>query len=310
MWGEDYYHNFVNRQALACANQCEGAQLSQSLAFDTSDPRKYKLFIPEIATASRPNVPDGWNVRTIPMVASGEVPIEPPKLERPKWSRDILLNPVFQGPSDRPLVALTIDDGTYNREEVLQTIIRKDVTATFLITGSIMDKDPEFVKKAQASGRITWANHTYDHQSLANMTEAQIGDEYSRTEAALKRITGQTTIPFARPPGGFGTDKSKNDKIVSVGAQNGFRTFLWNVSADAGDQWPAKGQTALANYYMGLVDSYKNPWGSIILMHFLPTTALPSASGAPSALEQVIDGARARGMEPVSLDRLYEGGRV
>lgn len=168
-----------------------------------------------------------------------------------------------------------------------------------------MDANPDFIKKAQNSGRITWGNHTYTHELLTTKSSSQIKGEYERTEAALKRIAGATTIPFARPPGG-----AKNDTVISAGADNGLRTILWNVSGDAGTQWSANNPSALSNYYMGLIDAQKNPWGSIILMHFRTSTATSSVAGVPSALEQVIDGVRARGMEPVSLDRLYEGGKV
>lgn len=80
--------------------------------------------------------------------------------------------------------------------------------------------------------------------------------------------------------------------------------MLWNVSGDAGTQWTSYDPRALANYYFGLMDRMSNPWGSIILMHFRESTAISKVNGVGSALALVIDGVRARGMEPVSADRL------
>lgn len=297
--GEDYYHRFVNQQALQCANECEETPLAHSLAFDTSDPLKYKLFIPEIATAGRPNVPDGWHSEVIPMLAAGEVP--PPKPKRPEWNDSELSFPIFKGPSDKPLVALTVDDGNFNREEILKTILEKDVSASFLTTGAIIDQYPDFIRKAEATGKITWANHTYDHILLAGKTESYVQDQLKRTEAALKRVCGATTLPMWRPPGG-GVDSTP----ISAAKKLGFRSILWNVSGDAGLQWSSYDPTALANYYIGLIDRQSNPWGSIILMHFRESTAVSKVNGVQSAIAQVIDGVRARGMEPVSLDKLLE----
>ena len=285
---------FITQAALQCANSCELESLPHSLAFDTSA-RPYKLVIPGLARAGLPNVKDGWDYKIIPMVAAGET--APPKPKRPEWTHEVLLNPVFKGPSDRPLVALTVDDGYFNREEILKSIIDQDVSATFLIVGSIMDQDPDFVRKANDSGRITWGNHTYTHADLSQKSTSFIQSELSRTEESLKRICGATTIPFMRPPGG-----ARSNSSITAAANSGFRTFLWNVSGDAGTQWTPSNPKALIDYYMGLLDSQKNPWGSIILTHFRPATAV--------ALPGIIKGIRERGMEPVSLDRLYEDGRT
>lgn len=168
------YQRFVTEEAIRCANECGNTQIAYALGFDTSSPNKYKLVVPAIAKESHPNVPDGWNIRFAPMIASGEVPSVPLKPERPHWSREELLTPMFKGPSTQPLVALTIDDGNYNREEILQTIIDKDVSASFLITGAKMDEDPEFIKKAEKTRRITWVNHTYDHLLLDGKSASYI----------------------------------------------------------------------------------------------------------------------------------------
>lgn len=291
---EDGYNRFINEQAYRCLLACGDEKNPHSLAFDTSS-LPYKLYVPGLAVANYPNVTDGWDVRVLPMMASGEIPpLEP---ERPKWPKEVLQNPVFQGPSDRPLVALTIDDGYFNRNEILDTIIREDVSATFLIIGSVMDSDPAFIKRAQESGRITWGNHTYTHGDLTRKNAGEIESELSRTEATLKKIVGATTIPFMRPPGG-----ARSSMSITAAANLGFRTFLWNVSGDAGTQWTPSDPQALVNYYMGLLDRQANPWGSIILTHFRPATS--------AALPIMIREIRRRGMEPVSLDRLYEGGRV
>lgn len=300
IYNEEFrFQQFVNNEALRCGNECGDGELTQSLAFDISNPLKYKLVIPELATAGRPNVPDGWHSEVIPMLAAGEVP--PPKPKRPEWPENELSFPIFKGPSDKPLVALTVDDGYQNRNEILQTILEKKVSATFLTIGSVIDGDPDFVRRANATGNVTWANHTYDHILLAGKDETFVQDQLKRTEDAFKRACGATTLPMWRPPGG-GVESIP----ISAAKKMGFRSILWNVSGDAGLQWSASDPTALADYYLGLIDKQSNPWGSIILNHFRESTAVSKAGGVQSAFAQIIDGIRARGMEPVSLDKLLE----
>ncbi len=293
---EDGYHNFINEQALLCLAQCGDAKIPYSLAFDTNS-TPYQLVVPGIARDNRIGKYDGNHPIYLPGLASGELIPPITKAERPKWEQGVLLNPVFKGPSDRLLVALTIDDGYFNRNEILATIIAEDISATFLIVGLVMDSDVNFIKKAQDSGKITWGNHTYTHGGLTQKSAVGIQDELGRAEASLKKITGATTIPFMRPPGGAKTSSS-----IAAAANSGFRTFLWNVSGDAGTQWTSDNPQALADYYMGLLDRQGNPWGSIILLHFRPATS--------AALPLMIREIRRRGMEPVSLDKLYEDGRV
>lgn len=294
---EDRYHRFVNNAAFRCAGTCGERKLPFSLAFD----QNYRLVVPGLATAGLPGTREGGDIRFLEMIANGEIPPPPLPVElkssRPEWSKEVLLSPVFKGPSDRPLVALTVDDGYFNRNEILDTLIREDVSATFLIIGSVMDSDPSFIKRAQESGKITWGNHTYTHGDLTRKSVPEIRNELARTEASLKRIAGATTIPLMRPPGG-----SRNSASITAAADAGFRTFMWNVSGDAGGQWTASNPEALVNYYMGLLDRQVNPWGSIILTHFRPATS----AALPSMIREI----RKRGMEPVSLDRLYESGRV
>ncbi|MBI3341811.1 polysaccharide deacetylase family protein [Candidatus Curtissbacteria bacterium] len=229
-----------------------------------------------------------------------------PKLLRPQWERKYLLAPVLQGPSDRPLVGLTVDDGYFARDEILNTLIAKDVSATFFIIGQVMEQYPDFVRKARDSGRIKFGNHTYTHTDLRFKNWDQIANgEMKRSEDVLMRIAGETTIPFGRPFGG-----NRNTSVDTAFADRGFRPILWNVSGDAGTQWSSFNPTALADYYLALLRNQRNPWGSIILTHFRESTGISRVAGVPSALEQIIDGVRAMGMEPVGLDKLYEDGRV
>lgn len=287
----------VRELAQVCSDLCGSLRHSGSLVLANGVPAliaegEFMYLLPQLARGEVSTVP------TEPQVVS--------KADRPRWSREVLLAPVFKGPADRPLVALTVDDGYGAREEILGTIVAKEASATFFLIGQVMEQFPDFVRRARDSGRVEFGNHTYTHADLRAKSWEQIANgEIKRSEDLLWEIAGQTTLPYARPAGG-----NRNKSVDEAFADRSCRPILWNVSGDAGTQWTSNNPKALADYYLGLLDRQQNPWGSIILMHFRPSTGISTVSGVPSAFELLIDGVRARGMEPVSLGKLYEDGRV
>lgn len=230
--------------------------------------------------------------------------VAPPSLEespkpeillKPSWSKEVLLRPVRQGPSDRPLVGLTIDDGFLARNEVLDSLIAKGVKATFFIIGRVAVTDPDFIRKACDFG-FEFGNHTYSHSDLTRMTTVQMKADIQRCEDVLTGIDERAKpIPYLRPPGG-----ARNSLTDQAGTSLGYRSIIWNVSGDAGANYTPE---QLGRLYLN-DQFYKsgNPWGSIMLIHFNARTA--------AALGPIIDGIRGLGMEPVQLSKLYEGGRV
>lgn len=304
---EDRYHRFINEQAARCAEQCGKLELPYSLGFDVSQ-RPYGLVIPGLGKAGYPLVADGRYPVFVPMWANGEPePLKPQplKIERPDWS-EMFYTPIFKGPSNKRRVALTIDDGGEAREEILKTIMEKKVEVTLLIIGDIMESDSDFIRRADESGLVTWGNHTRTHRlNFASATKEQIQSEMNSAEASLQRIVHKTTKPIGRPPGG-----TRSAQGIQALAELGIGTMLWNVSGDAGTQWSSDNPWALAKWYLDQLIAMKNPWGSIILLHFRKSTGTftingrPSEKG-PSALSLIIDGIRDLDMEPTSVDRLF-----
>lgn len=226
------------------------------------------------------------------------------KLTKPVWDPSVLNTFVSRGPDDRPMVALTIDDGAASLDDTLKVIRDEGAGATFFLTGKYLDRRKDFLQRAVETPGVEIANHTWNHSDLSALSDDRIREELTRFEAMLAdSVGGASSAPFMRPPGG-----AKSDRVVQVAAGLGYRTILWNVSGDAGTLAPAQ----LVEHYLRQIDrrtevvdgqvSYRGAWGSIILMHFRPGTC--------SVLPDIIRGIRARGMQPVSLSRLYEDGRT
>lgn len=188
---------------------------------------------------------------------------------------------------------MTIDDGYSARNEVLDMLIAKNVRGTLFVIGSVARSDPAFVRRACDAG-FEFGSHTYSHADLTKLSPSDASNEVKRDVDTLVAIDERAKpLPYLRPFGG-----NRNSSTDQIGANLGERTILWNVSGDAGN-YTVDG---LVKLYLSQIDAFKNPWGSIILMHFNQKT--------PQALAQIIDGIRGRGMEPVPLSKLFEGGRT
>jgi peptidoglycan/xylan/chitin deacetylase (PgdA/CDA1 family) len=213
-------------------------------------------------------------------------PSPAPTPGHPAWAADILRQVVRSGPSTRPLVALTIDDGWFARDAVLRALEAKKVQLTLFLTGRAIAGDYGFIARALNAGHEI-ANHTMDHYDLVNKTAAYIQKDILDFESLVKSVVaGATTQPYMRPSGG-----SLNQTVVDASAAIGYRAILW--SASVGDGSASTTPAQMVNY--GLAGARP---GAIILMHF--------SERAVAALPALIDGLRARGLEPVSLTKLFE----
>lgn len=210
-------------------------------------------------------------------------PLEP----RPAWDSPLLRQVVRGGPSDRPLVALTIDDGWSARDEVLRILKEKKAFPTFFLAGRAIAGDKGFVARALDSG-CEIANHTMDHYTLTDKSASYIEKDLRDFEDLVRaQVTGATTLPYMRPSGG-----AVNQGVIDASAAAGYRVILWSGSTGDG----LASTTASEMVVHGL--NAARP-GAILLAHFGPRTA--------AALPALIDGIRAKGLEPVSLSRLFRG---
>lgn len=205
---------------------------------------------------------------------------------KPAFASSLLRQVSSSGPTDRPLVALTIDDGWSQRDAVLAIIEQKDVDLSLFLAGRPIVGDYGFIARALNAG-CEIVNHTMDHYDLTAKSAAYIQDDLAQFEQLVANmVTGATTKPFMRPSGG-----ALNQTVIDASAAAGYRPILWNVSTGDGSTATTPDQM-VANAVNGAKP------GAIILMHF--------GDRALVALPRIIDGLRAKGLEPVSLSKLFE----
>jgi len=205
---------------------------------------------------------------------------------RPVWSSEILRQVTSTGPTDRPLCALTIDDGWYSRDEVLEVLKQQKVQLSFFLAGRPIAGDHGFIARSLDAG-FEIANHTMDHYDLLGKTADYVKNDLADFDNLVRdMVTGATTKPYMRPSGG-----SLNQTVVDASMAAGYRPILWSGSSGDGSA-----STTPAQMTANVIASAKP--GAIILMHF--------SERAVAALPGMIAGIRAKGLEPVSLSKLFE----
>ena len=120
-------------------------------------------------------------------------------------------------------VAVTLDDGVPFDTRILELFEQRGWTATTFLLGTMVTSQPTLVQRLHRDG-FEIANHTWDHKTLTKLSESQVRDELSRTQAAISKITGNQA-PYMRPPGG-GT----NTSVKNIAGSMGYNIVLWNKS--------------------------------------------------------------------------------
>ena len=87
-------------------------------------------------------------------------------------------------------VALTFDDGPSDYTEgLLDTLDRYDAKATFFVLGPSAAAYPSTIARMAETGHEL-GNHTWSHPQLPFLSDAQITQEFDRTDALIERSPG------------------------------------------------------------------------------------------------------------------------
>ena len=180
-------------------------------------------------------------------------------------------------------VAITYDDGPgAETNRLLDKLKAKNAHASFMVIAPSAEQHPELLKRMKAEGH-TIGNHTKSHRQLNTLPYDQVSQEIDAGNAAIKKATGQRTR-WVRPPYG-----ATNATVDQVTRDKGVSQALWDV--DTVDWKDRNSEHVCSSAVQGARA------GSIVLMHDIHPTTVDAA-------DCVIDGLRAKGLEPVSLDRL------
>lgn len=168
-------------------------------------------------------------------------------------------NATFIGP-DEKVIYLTFDEGgnqTYVNE-IVDVLNQNDVKATFFLCRGFMLKNPELIRKIEATGHSV-GNHTTHHLKMSELATkenfAQYVSEITDLEKAYFEITGKIMDKVYREPKGEWSERS-----LAIVKDMGYKSFFY--SADYLD-W--NGDVTGDYAYNELMKRYHN--GAIYLIH-------------------------------------------
>jgi len=176
-------------------------------------------------------------------------------------------------------VALTFDCGAdlgYT-DQILATLAKHGIRASFGMTGTWMAAHPDEAKKIAAGG-YQFINHTLNHPSYTGASTPGTGPsspakrlaQIQANENAIRAATGMIAKPYWRPPYG----DIDSGVLRDVGALGYSKTAMWTI-----DSLGWNGLTA-DEIYQRVMNNMV--WGAIVLMH------VGAASQDANALERII----------------------
>jgi len=197
---------------------------------------------------------------------------------------------VTHGPRDRNQVALTFDDGP-DVEYTLRVASILDsysVKGTFFVVGKALAARPDIARELLARGEVL-GNHSYHHDAWSWLRPDY--PEIGMTQSVFQADVGTCPALF-RPPHG-----TRTPFMTRKATEAGMTTVLWDVSAA---DWSTSDGALVAQRILSKVRP-----GSIILLHDgLDGKLTADRSVLLTALPLVLEGLRARGLQPVTVPEL------
>ena len=194
------------------------------------------------------------------------------------------------GDRHRDEVAITFDDGPDDPYtlEYAHLLDAHGVKGTFFEVGKAIDARPDITRALLADGHLL-GNHSYHHDYWGWLNPAY--PELADTQAAFARAIGKCPVLF-RPPHG-----QRTPLMLARVADEHMHAVTWDTSAS--DWSDTDGQRVAER----ILDHVKP--GSIILLHDgLDGNVHADRRVLQVALPIILDGLAARGLHPVTLDKL------
>ncbi|MGY1843840.1 polysaccharide deacetylase family protein [Modestobacter sp. SYSU DS0875] len=132
---------------------------------------------------------------------------------------------VWSLPVQRPLAALTFDDGPTPEytPQVLAALAAAGVTATFLVMGHNAVTHPHLLREIVAAGHEI-GNHTWSHLDQTRISPAQVREEIVRGKEEVEALVQQPLTAF-RPARGKLTGYG-----LRVCAELGHEVWIWSCT--------------------------------------------------------------------------------
>jgi len=163
--------------------------------------------------------------------------------------------PIYSVECDDKIAAITFDCawGSDDIPDILNTLKKEDIKATFFIVGQWAEKFPDAVKMIADDGHDI-ANHSYSHLRMGALDRDRIKSEISICGEKLEKLSNQKVNLFRAPYGDY------SNNVINIARSLGYFTIQWDV--DSLDWKPGISQDEIINRIAKRIKP-----GSIILFH-------------------------------------------
>ena len=196
-------------------------------------------------------------------------------------------NGEYMSQKDEKNLYLTFDEGYENgfTPVILDVLKKTDTPAAFFVTGPYLKGQDEIIKRMIEEGHII-GNHTVNHLNLPKQSPETVENEIVALNTMCEEMYGYK-MTYMRPPEG-----EFSEKTLDISNSLGMRNIMWSF---AYKDWDINAQKGADYAYQSVMPYLHN--GCVILLHAV-------SSDNASALERIINDAKAQGYTFKSLDEL------
>jgi peptidoglycan-N-acetylglucosamine deacetylase len=248
--------------------------------------------------------------RVARVIASAVIARTPAPARPSRGARDLGHGQLIEGrcpPSMPRCIAFTFDDGPECRytPRVLDALDARGIKATFFVVGHRLDGDDAYHTANRAVLRDTLrrghliGNHTYHHVELDHLREAALSDEIDRTEALIRRATGQRAWLLRAPFGAL-----LRQRTVDAVFSRGYTPVFWEL--DTRDWATPSVDAVVEGFRAALAES---PRGGVVLIHdthWWSVAALPRILAVIDRRNASLVAAGEAPYRFINLDALYQ----
>lgn len=226
-----------------------------------------------------------------PCIANPDEKLKDTSSESYKYDYDDII--IKTGNDSEKVIALTFDDGPDEvfTPQILDLLKKYDVKATFFVIGEKVAYNKDLIKREYEEGHEI-GNHTFTHINAAKRSYKEIEEEITKTQEAVKDVTGNEPR-FFRPP-----YRALNRELCEIVKSKNMSIVLWS-NIDVRD-WSNPGVSSIVRTIENKIQN-----GNIVILHDY-NNRRNNKSQTIQALEIVIPKLKEEGYRFVTISELAE----
>lgn len=184
---------------------------------------------------------------------------------------------------EKPIIALTFDDGPYAKStiSILDTLKENNAVATFFVLGNRVSSNKSILERMIKEGNEI-GNHSYNHKQLTTLSDEGLREQIEKTQNIIEEIVG--FIPKVMRPT-YGSHNERMRNIVDL------PMILWTIDTE---DWKSKNAKAVSDHVLKNIKD-----GSIVLMHDI-------YGSTSQAVKVIVPELIKQGYQLVTISELYE----